>query len=141
MSEKEKEKQIENKETGETPKGDLLDVSMAQTIAERDSAVEELEKALDRIDKLEKKLADAESLITEDTKAGLIKDIAPRVEIPKSVLAMKTVDELMQMKKTLDISKYSFKSSNPVKIEEDSPEHKLRTRFDRYMQEKYGGNR
>lgn len=133
MSEKEKP---EVKETN-----DILEQSMAQTISERDAAVDELSKALDKIEKLKKELEAAKTLIMEDTKAGLINEVAPRVEVPKSQLALKTIDELVAMKKTLDISKYGFLSGTPMKVDEDTPQHKLKTAHDRYMHRLYGGKK
>lgn len=140
MSEEEKTKKPEDK-AEDTQSQDIVDANVALIIAERDAAIDKLGKALDEIKTLKKKLKNAETIIEEDSKAALINDIAPRVNLPASTLALKSREELEAWKKVLDYSKpMTFKSSSPLQIEKDSPEHKLNTMFDRKMAQLKGGS-
>ena len=132
---KTEEKQTETK--------DILEQSMAQTIAERDVAIENLSKAIDMIEKLKKELDAAKALIEEDTKAGLIKDIAPLTTLEKSVLSGMTVDELLAMKKTISVVQVpAFKSGTPVYSEKKMDARtRLQNKFDEAEARRRGGNK
>lgn len=138
MSKENEKEKIEEQTSDETQ--DIIDTNVSLTIAERDHYKELVETLKVSLDEMTKRYENAKALIEEDSKASLINDIIPMVHLPRNVLAEKTRDELEQWKKVLDNSKYTFKAGTPLKLTEDSPEHRLNTMFERNMAKLRGGN-
>lgn len=126
----------------QAPAEDIVKVNVALVMSERDEAVKALKEATDKIETLQIELKQAKDLIEEDSKAQLINDIAPMVNVPKSVLALKTREELEDWKKVLDNSKVlTVKSGTPKMPVKDTPEHKLYNMFDSYKAKTWGKNK
>lgn len=133
MSKENEKEKIEEPTSDEDETKNILDTNVALVIAERNIAIEKLSTALDEIENLKKRIAIAEALIEEDSKAAIIKEIAPYCSIPTNDLALKTVDELEQWKKVLNYAKTpTFKAGTPIKPVARSPEAKLASAFDDY---------
>ena len=128
------------KENTEDEKEDIVDFSVAHTIAERDALLETLKEKDALIDELTKQLKKATDIIEEDSKAGLINEIAPKTYLDKKVLAVMDINELRKMKKTLDTARVvSFKSGTP-KYEKDSPTAKLDNMFNDFADKTWRKN-
>jgi hypothetical protein len=134
MSEDEKTKENKTEETK-----DAVDVNVALVIAERDSYKELAEDLAEQLDEMTKKYLNAEALIEEDSKAALIKEIAPLCQVPKSTLALKSVDELKEWKKVLGYAKRPvIKAGTPIKPIKMSAEAKLANMFHDYKEKTWG---
>jgi len=106
-----------------------------------------LEKAVtekdEHIEMLTTKLSQATEFIEGDQKKMILAEIKPKVDIPDEILMLKSLDELKQMKKILDVTRVqSFKSGTPVG---DYKKPTARTRLDNKFLEaqakRMGGNK
>ncbi len=135
------EEEVKTEDTEE--KKTIVDINVALVIAERDTVIRKLSEACDTIEVLKKKLADAESLVYEDTKAGIINDIAPKTSMSRESLAVMSVEELLNMQKVLDVAQIpAFKSGTPISYEKQtSPREKLDSVFDEAQKRRKAGNK
>lgn len=125
--------ETETKENPSETKPDTVETNVALTIAERDSYKALSEDLAEQLDAMTKKYEQAKALIEEDSKAALIKEIAPYCSVPAGDLALKTVDELEQWKRVLNYAKQpAFKAGTPLKPVDRSPEAKLASAYDDY---------
>ena len=112
---------------------DAVDTNVALVIAERDNYKALTEELAEKLDAMTKMYENAKALIEEDSKAALIKEIAPYCSVPAGDLALKTVAELEQWKNVLNYAKRpAFKAGTPIKPVDRSPEAKLASAFDDY---------
>ena len=143
MSIEEKEKNTKIEDKGEDGELSLIDQSVALVIAERDEAIRKLDTACDEIEALRKKLADAEAIIEEDLKAGIVNDISPKTTVTKKALSAMSLDDLMKWKKVLDVALQPvFKSGTPLSFgAKPSARQKLDSVFAEEQAIRKGGNR
>ena len=119
----------------EEEKSDLINTNVALLKAELKWVKDDLAKEKLLTEELTKKLKQATDLIEDDTRAALIADIGPKTSVPQSLLAVKSVEALTEMKKVLDYAKVpAFKSGTPIVSANKSPEAKLYTMFDEWME-------
>lgn len=110
-----------------------IETNAAQILAERDHALELLKELTDERDFYKKEAEALQGRVDEDTKAGLINEIAPMTKLTRDLLALKSVDELKEMKKVLSNAKIpAFKAGTPVTTVDKSPAAKLANAFDDY---------
>ncbi len=93
------------------------------------------------ISELTSKLDLALAFIEDDQKKMLLAEISPMVDIPDELLALKSLEELTDMKKTLDVARpYTFKSGTPISYDKKpTPRQKLNNVHTDYMAKIYGG--
>jgi hypothetical protein len=134
-------KMSEKPEVKDDKNADIIDVNVALAMAERDDALDKLTKALDKIVELEQKLANAEALIEEDSKAALVNKISPRTSVSKAILSKMTVDELMKWDKVLDTAMPAFKSGAPLAdVKKTNERQELDSMHSKYMSKLMGGS-
>lgn len=143
MSKEKKEKQIDNEEVKDekpTKEPTIVELKMAQVISERDDFMRKLNEACDTIEDLKKKLANAEDAIMEDVKAGIVSEIHPKVSLSQKALSFKSLDELMAMKKVLDVSNMpAFQAGTPLYYgDKKSPREQLADTFKNNMKKLKG---
>lgn len=93
---------------------DMLDTHVALIIAERDDLTEKLAEACDEIERLQKDLANAKAIISEDSKAALVNWLVPRTTIKKDVLSRMSYDDLLNYKKVLEHAQMpAFQAGTP----------------------------
>lgn len=130
-----KEDIVEDKVTDEKKdeKLDIVEVNVALLKAEsmeKDRLIAELTVALDA---MTLKYGQAKDLIEQDSRASLIAELAPKTTVPDHILAMKPIDELLEMKRVLaDARVPAFKSGTPVITDKVSPRAKLASMYDDY---------
>ncbi len=116
-------------------KNDIIDVNVALVMAENKMYKTQLAERDALIVELTKKLGQATDLIENDSRAALVAEISPKTDVPASVLALMSVEDLGTMKKVLDNAKIpAFKSGTPIVSANKSPEMKLATMFDDFME-------
>lgn len=108
-------------------------VTLEEAVVEKDALIEELTS----------KLADATAFIEGDQKKMLLAEIKPKVDIPDEILKIKTIDELKQMKKILDVARVpAFKAGTPIyNDKKPSPRQELDNMFDTNMAKLRGGSK
>jgi len=101
-------------------------------VAEKDALIEELTS----------KLGQATEFIEADQKKMLLAEVSPRVDIPDEHLMLKTLDELKDMKKVLDVARVpAFKAGTPFNLDKKPTQRaKLASVHDEYMA-KIGGKK
>ena len=139
MSEKENKPEI--KDEGE--KLSLVDVNVALVMAERDELAVKLSEATGIIEDYKKRLANAEALIEEDSKAVLVTYLADRTTMDKALLSAMDYKDLLNMKKVIDIAQIpAFKSGTPISYEKKkNPRAQLDSMFKDSMAKLKGGNK
>ena len=137
----EKENKTEIKDEGE--KLSLIDVNVALVMAERDELAVKLSEATDIIEDYKKRLANAEALIEEDSKAALVTYLADRTTMDKALLSAMDYKDLLNMKKVIDIAQIpAFKSGTPISYtKKKNPRAQLDSMFDDTMVKLKGGNK
>jgi len=125
----------ENPKIEEKPetKSDLINTNVALILAENKLLKDALDASKILVEDLTKKLKQATDFIEEDSKSRLITEIVPMTNVPESILALQTVEELEKVKKVLDHAKApTFVSGTPIVSSDKSPEAKLNSMFDEY---------
>jgi len=136
------EKKNETEVIEEETKTDVIEDSYAVMRSKVIALEEKNKKDEELIEELTKKLSKAYDLLEERVKGELIAKIAPKTEIHPSVLALKDLESLKEMKRTLDTAKVpAFKSGTPIKLPSKSPEAKLANMFDNYKNRTWGKNK
>ena len=121
-------------------KESIVDTNVALVMAERDEAMDQLAKALDKIKSLEQELANAKALIEEDSKATLVSKIAPRTSVSKAILSKMSVEELAKMDKILDTAMPALRSGAPLPdVRKTSAGAELDSTHARFMAKITGG--
>ena len=112
MSEnKEIKTETEDKETKVDVVADNVGLLKSKIIAQ-DALILELTEALDE---LKKKYAQAKEFVEDEAKSELLAYIAPRYDMPKEHLVMKSLDELKEIKMHIDkTSVTTFKAGTKV---------------------------
>ena len=129
------DKKDEIEEITEDTKNDIIDVNVALVMAENKMYVKLLAERDALIVELTKKLGQATDLIEKDSIAALVAEISPKTDVPVSVLALMSVEDLGTMKKVLDNAKIpAFRAGTPIMSTNKSPEMKLATMFDDFME-------
>ena len=133
------EKKTETKVEDKKP--DAIDESVAmmrskiimleKIVADKDELVKDLTEKLDK----------ANEFIEGDQKKMLLAEIRPLVDIPDEILELKTMDQLKDIKKTLDVVRIpAFKSGTPVSYDKKpSARQQLDNMFDESMAKLKGG--
>ena len=108
-----------------------IETNAAQILAERDQALELLKELTAERDFYKTEAEALQARLDEETKAGLINEIAPMTSLSMPMLASKTVDELRDMKKILLQAKVpAFKSGTKITTVDKSPVALLAGAFD-----------
>ena len=105
-----------------------------------ESLVEEL---TGKLDEATTKYAQAKEFMDQDAKADLLTYIAPRYNMSKELLVLKSVDELKAIKAVMDkVENYAFKAGTPISdTRKPSQKAMLDSTFDRAQAKRLGGNK
>ena len=137
----EEKKTIEETKVEEPKVNDIVSDNVA-LLKSRIIALEALNKDLaEKLDAVTTKYAQAKDFIDDDAKADLLAYIAPRYDMPKELLVLKTLDELKAIKGHIDkVELPAFKSgTRVVDNRKTSQRAMLESTFDRKQAERIGG--
>ena len=83
----------------------------------------------------------AKEFVEADKKKDLLAYIIPKVTTSKELLMLKSVDELMEIKKILDVAAMpAFKAGTPVYDKRSNPRKELDSVYSKYMAKIRGGS-
>ena len=96
-----------------------------------------------QMDELNARYEQAKEFIDNDAKAELLAYIAPRYNMPKELLMLKTRDDLKAIKEHIDkVEVPAFRAGTPIPAnKKDNPRALLDSTFERAQAERLGGNK
>ncbi len=102
-----------------------------------------VEELTEKLDEATTKYGQAKEFMDNDAKSELLAYIAPRYNMPKELLVLKTVDELKAIKAVMDkVENYAFKAGTPIS-DSRKPSQKalLESTFDRAQAKRMEANK
>ncbi len=131
----------------ETTEETKVEDIVADNVALLKSKIMGLEKLVEeltgKLDEATTKYGQAKEFMDNDAKADLLDFIAPRYNMAKELLVLKSVDELKAIKAVIDkVETPVFKSGTPMSDnKKTSQKALLASTFDRAQAERLGGNK